>query len=70
MAEEKKVEIKVQRNSVVINSSGTPKVCSAHESISWNGGVVQLVGIGATREEALVAVNVQFESLKKILGVL
>jgi len=70
MAEEKKVEIKLQRNAVVLNSTGTPVVVFAQETISWNGGAVQIVGIGANRVDALAAADVQFESLKKILGVL
>jgi hypothetical protein len=68
MEETKKVE--VVRNAVVLNSTGKPVVVFAQETISWNGGAVQIVGIGANRVDALAAVDVQFESLKKILGVL
>jgi hypothetical protein len=70
MVEEKKIEIKVTRNAVMLNSTGNPTVVFAQETISWNGGAVQIVGIGANRVDALAAVDVQFESLKKILGVL
>lgn len=70
MPDEKKDEIQIRRNAVVLNSCGIPAVYSAQEAVSWKGGNVALIGLGASRADALAAVDVQFENLKKILGVL
>lgn len=69
MAEEKKDEIQLKRGAVIISAVGASKVCSAQETVTWKNGCAPIIGIGASRTEALVALDVQFENLKKILGV-
>lgn len=69
MADEKKDEIQLKRGAVTISAVGTSKVCSAQETVTWKGGSAPIIGLGAGRTEALVALDVQLENLKKILGV-
>ena len=69
MAEVKK-EAQLKRNTVAISTTeGKLVVCSAQETVSWESGNAQIIGIGKDRLTALAAVDVQFENLKKILGV-
>ena len=67
MEEVKKIQVK--RNTVQISCTSTPQVFLAKESIAWNGGNVEISGLGQTRADALIAIDAQFEVLKKILAV-
>lgn len=69
MAEEKQPAIELKRRAVTVNSSRKPVVFYAKETITWREGSVPISGIGKSRSEALIAVDVQFESLKKILNI-
>lgn len=60
--------IKVKRNQVMISCNSTPSVYLAQEQITWQGGSVQISGIGGTRSDALNSLDAEFDALKKILG--
>ena len=67
---EVKKDAQLKRNTVAISTTqGSRRICSAQEVVSWDDGNVQIIGIGKDRLAALAAVDVQFEDLKKILGV-
>lgn len=68
MAEEKKPKIELQRRAVTVNSTNAG-VYYAQETVSWSGGSVPIVGLGVSRAEALIATDVQFEALKKLLNI-
>jgi hypothetical protein len=60
--------IQIKRNQCTITQSPTLNVYSASEQVTWNGGGVQISGIGASRQDALIALDSNFDLLKKILG--
>ena len=73
MVDEKKAGIEIRRNTVTLHATDIPMVFYAQENISLKMGQsgknasIPVSGFGASRAEALAAVEIQFENLKKVL---